>query len=300
MPVLQTSEVFSDEAQTYISEFWAKAWLLRMIREKCPDLVNSILDGVYIAPHKISYEDVKRIVEDSKIENLFLRSTHPDDGVWYIWRLDNSQPDWVENDMFTDIWLDWYSKRLWYMLSSKTWLYLQKRMPFEEDSVFWNLVENPHIPWTYYISGRKRLWPASTMAGVSRYGMSTNEIILPDWIQTEIVTMFQKARETDFMDDEHTGQMEFWVNPQWEITIFQFRAFRKREEASWDLWQHTNDMSYVFWITPQTGEQVIIRTYEDIPYDDYSSTSHRGINLREEYRGKSVNADFPLENMKLI
>jgi hypothetical protein len=173
-------------------------------------------------------------------------------------------------------------------------------MPDEEGGVFWNLVENPHIPWTYYISGRKRLWPASTMAWVSRYGISTNENILPDSIQNEIVAMFQKARETGFMNNEYTGQMEFWVNPQWEITIFQFRAFREKEEASWDLWQHANDMSYVFWITPQTGEQVTIRTYEDIPYDDYGNTTHMWINLREEYRGKSVNADFPLENMKLI
>jgi hypothetical protein len=34
------------------------------------------------------------------------------------------------------------------------------------------------------------------MAGVSRYGESQNEIIVPDELQNEIVTKFQRARET--------------------------------------------------------------------------------------------------------
>jgi hypothetical protein len=37
------------------------------------------------------------------------------------------------------------------------------------------------------------------------------------------------------MNEEYAGQMEFGITPDGKVHIFQFRAFRKKEEASWNL-----------------------------------------------------------------
>lgn len=301
MPVLQTSEVFSSEALPYIEEYWAKAWLLRMVREKRSDLVMSILDGIHIPSNNISYDTVRKVINENNIENPFLRSTHPDDGVWYIWRLDNIQlPEHASEGNFTDIWLNEYSQRLWYRLSSETGLYIQESLHYD-DVTFWNLVEDPHTPWVFYISWRKKLsmW---TMAGVSKYGSKVKKDIFSEDIQTEIVRMYQVAREVWFMNEKIAWQMEFAVGKNWSVKILQFRAFRKKEEASWNLENKSTWSSewMVFGITWEDWTEVNMWSSEWRFLDDFNDTSITWFHKRGHDRLNNVNPDIPLEQMKLI
>ena len=132
-----------------------------------------------------------------------------------------------------------------------------------------SLVEHPHERGTYLIDFVDESYeiPTINRAVVSRDSIDVSRMMRPPADKTiqGIVQLYKRIRDSGFIRDSHSYQMEFGLNYRFEdkdeILFYQARPFLKFESASFRLDKRFEEYD-CFGITPEDGSVLdVVRTW---------------------------------------
>ncbi len=299
MVFFQTRDVISSESLRLVEELWWKAGLLEFVRDKVPWLTDAIISWKYYTPVERQEMSVAMKKDANPIEKqVLLRSSHPDDVTAYIGRLPTTSLSWFKPSSFTDTSLDNYAHRLSIRWPNHTGILV---VPKKELAFRGSIVEHPNQPWVYIISEAFEIDNQTLCTSSIRW--QDGEVKAKSYIKPavdiemaqKIIRYYLQSRESGWLNDDMTGQMEFWVDARTgKVYIFQFRAFRKKEISNWK--QSWVLHKYVFWLTEEEWETFVLKNISGWEYENFQE--NEGMFRSQNYG--NIHRNIPLEKLWLF
>lgn len=220
MPLLQLENTFHPDALEFTERLWAKAGILEFLVAKNPKLKDYILPGIYTPFPEVTVGRVLDILvsQAREVEEMFYRSTHPDDAVAYIGWVDNLSP---ESEVRSILKLEREIKEMEKMLLN----------PEEKDQkliaareVYERAEKETKETYLFIIDTIESVWRDWGLSGIPAYAI--NSMVIKN---LEAVIRFLEYKKQDAYDNKEDTPM----------TQEELQIYTRPEPRRW--YQHTGD-----------------------------------------------------------